>query len=124
MTLSAICRTNSFRSTRWIIHFLSNRTITNSASATGQLTAGAKCFCWCIIKQYCNIHLSRTSGVTLTGPAKGYISRNYYSTKYCDSGTYKVVRTTNLTGATKIHSSIQRTYKCSQKIVNWSQDIN
>ena len=37
--------------------FSSNRTITNSASATGQLTAGANAS-WCIIKQYCNIHLS------------------------------------------------------------------
>ncbi len=62
-------------------------------------------------------------GRKFTGPDKGYSSKQYYSTRFCDFGDWKVTRKNRVTGAKTVYKGSYRDPASQDPIVNWSRNV-
>ncbi|QPQ28933.1 hypothetical protein [Lysinibacillus sp. JNUCC 51] len=96
-------------------------TYTNSASIKGTLDADGVGELEGSLNSA--VSYTYTKGRSLTGPAKGYSTRNYYFTKYVDHGDWEVTRKNNLTGGKTVFSgTYTEPTDATNKYSNWSQD--
>ncbi|MBK3495006.1 hypothetical protein JFL43_09060 [Viridibacillus sp. YIM B01967] len=62
-------------------------------------------------------------GVTLTGPPKGYSSRQYYMTRFKDYGNFVLTEKNTITGNTTKYNKSYSKPSSQDPFVDWSRDI-